>query len=146
MAILGDDIHSQIITLCKAGDELAELGRHREAIEEYERAWSLLPEPWSQWEASTQILAAIGEAHFATGRYADGREVFSDAVHCPGAIGNAFLHLRLGQCQLELGNREKAADELARAYMGGGIDIFKDEDPKYLELVKSVLKEPAEGW
>jgi len=55
-----------------------------------------------------------------------------NAMHCPDAIGNPFLHLRLGQCQFELKALDRAADELMRAYMGGGPDLFKLEDPKYI--------------
>lgn len=67
-------------------------------------------------------------------------------MHCPGAIGNPFLHLRLGQCQLELGNNDQAADELTRAYMAEGTTIFQDEDPKYLAFLKTQLKPPIGDW
>ncbi len=66
-------------------------------------------------------------------------------MHCTGAIGNPYLHFRLGQSQLELGNTERAADELARAYMGAGKEIFKYDDPKYFEFLKTKLKPPANG-
>lgn len=33
--------------------------------------------------------------------------------------------------------RWEAADELTRAYMGGGIDIFMEDDPKYLEFLET---------
>jgi hypothetical protein len=45
-----------------------------------------------------------------------------------------------------LGNELVALDELARAYMGAGKEIFQGEDPKYFELVKQNLKEPPSGW
>jgi len=32
---------------------------------------------------------------------------------------------------------DKAADELTRAYIGGGIDIFMEDDPKYLEFLET---------
>lgn len=50
-------------------------------------------------------------------------------------MGNPFLHLRLGQCQFELGSFDVATDELMRAYKGGGADVFAHEDRKYLEFV-----------
>ena len=38
-------------------------------------------------------------------------------------------------------------DELSRALIMGGESIFKDEDPKLIEMVKSVLEEPADcSW
>ena len=51
-----------------------------------------------------------------------------DAMHCPGTIGNPWVHLLLGRCPLELDD-ERAADELARAYMGGGRALFDELDP-----------------
>jgi hypothetical protein len=67
-------------------------------------------------------------------------------MHWPDAIGNPFLHLRLGQCQLELGNESRAADELARAFMGAGIEMFLSQDPKYLTFLKSRLAAPPGCW
>ena len=67
------------------------------------------------------------------------------AVHCPDAIGNPFLHLRLGQCQFELDSLDRAADELARAYLGAGSDIFEGAD-KYFAFLKTRLKPPLGGW
>jgi hypothetical protein len=32
---------------------------------------------------------------------------------------------------------DKAADELTRAYMGGGIDIFMEDDPRYLAFLET---------
>ena len=56
-------------------------------------------------------------------------------MRCPDAIGNPFIHLRLGQTQFELGNKDRAADELMRAYMGAGAEIFVGEAPKYLQYL-----------
>ena len=106
---------------------------------------ALLPEPKTQWQACTWLLSAIGDANFLGGNYEQAKVALSDAMHCPGAIGNPFIHLRLGQTQFELGNRSRAADELARAYMAEGKDIFSAENPKYFEFLKTVLKPPASG-
>ena len=62
------------------------------------------------------------------------------AMRCPEAIGNPFIHLRLGQTQFELGNKDRAADELMRAYMGAGAEIFAEEAPKYLEFLGTVAE------
>src|SRR5579863_5981528 len=118
MAELEDEAHKRIQDLCSRGDALAEKSDYASALELYWAAWDLLPEPRTDWEAATWILAAIGDANYLGGDYVAGRDNLSMAMHCPQAIGNPFLHLRLGQCQYELGNLDRAADELARAYMG----------------------------
>ena len=145
MAEFSDEIHNRVQALCRKGDVLAEEGKYPAALDQYWAAWDLLPEPQTDWEAATWILAAIGDANFLGGDFAAGRDNLSMAMHCPDAIGNPFLHLRLGQCQFELGNLDRAADELARAYMGAGSEIFKSAD-KYFAFLKTRLKPPASGW
>lgn len=143
---LPDGIHNRIVRLSKEGDSFSEQGKYREAIELYIKALRLVPEPITNWEASTWLLVAIGDANFLSKNYEQAKNALSDAMHCPGAIGNPFIHMRLGQAQFELGNLGRAADELSRAYIQEGKHIFRNEDPKYLKFVKSKLKPPPGGW
>lgn len=146
MKELSEEIGDEILRLSAEGDELAESEKYPLALERYWKAWDLLPEPKIEWEAAMWLLAAIGDANFLSGDFVAGRDNFANSMHCPDAIGNPFLHLRLGQCQFELGNIDRAADELARAYMGAGDEIFETEDPKYFAFLKTKLKPPLGGW
>ena len=143
---LTDQVHEQITSLSAKGDKLAEKGKYPEALKVYWEAWDLLPEPKTNWDAATWLLVAIGDANFLAEDYVAGKDNLSQAMHCPDAIGNPFIHMRLGQCQLELNNPDRAADELARAYMGGGHEIFEDDDKKYFEFLKTKLDPPPGGW
>lgn len=144
MAQLGDEIHEHIQALCADGDALAKEANYPAALAKYWAAWDLLPEPQTEWEASTWILAAIGDANFCLGDFIAGRDNSSMCMHCPDAIGNPFLHLRLGQCQFELGNFDRAADELCRAYMWAGPELFEGEG-KYLRFLKTRVEMPPLG-
>lgn len=137
---LNDETASRITALCAEGDELSGQGEYHLALEKYEAALRLIPEPHTRWEASTWVLAAIGDTYYLTHEFAKARAVLQAAMHCPGAIGNPFLHLRLGEAQYELGDMARAADELARAYMGAGQELFEREDPKYYALVRTSLR------
>lgn len=139
---LDDETHERITELCEQGDEDVDEERYDEAIAKYNQALALIPEPVTDWEAATWVLTALGETYFFKGDYEKARQSLTDAMHCPDAIGNPLIHLRLGQAQFELGNMDRARDELARAYMGGDEEIFDDEDPKYLALVRSTLRPP----
>ena len=143
---LPDEVHARIAQLSKTGDELADEKKYRAAIEKYVEALQLLPEPITDWEACTWLLTAIGDANFLARAFEQAKDALSDAMHCPGAIGNPFIHMRLGQAQFELGNMERASDELARAYLQEGLKIFSDEDPKYVSFIKSKLRPPPGGW
>ena len=143
---LSPTVGKRLDELCAKGDCLAEEQNYPDAIKTYWEAWDLLPDPKTDWEAATWILAAVGDANFHAGDFVAGRDNLASAMHCPDAIGNPFIHLRLGQCQFELGDMDRAADNLARAYLQEGKRIFEDDDPKYLAFIKSKLEAPEGGW
>lgn len=143
---LDDNIHAQIKRLCAAGDDLAERQLFSEAVSKYNEALAMLPEPTHQWDAAAWIYTAIGDAFFHSANFPESLMAFTQATNCPNGVGNPFVHLRLGQIQLELGNEIIAADELTRAYMGAGKKIFDGEPPKYFELLRQKIKEPPAGW
>jgi tetratricopeptide (TPR) repeat protein len=122
------------------GDRLAETQSFKQAIAEYDNAWDLVPDPKTEWNASTWILAAIADAAFLGGYKARAREALAYAMTCPDAIGNPFLHLRYGQVLLDAGENDAAADELMRAYMGAGQDIFANEDGRYIDFLRTRAK------
>lgn len=144
MPELDNTVHERIQALCADGDALANMEKYPAALKKYWAAWDLLPEPRTDFEAATWILAAIGDANYLAGDFVAGRDNLSMAMHCPKGIGNPFLHLRLGQCQFELGSLDRAADELARAQVGGGDEIFKTAE-KYLDFLKTRLNPPPGG-
>lgn len=139
---LPEEIHDSIKDLSAAGDALAESDQFDAALSKYWEAFDLLPEPKTKWEAGTWLLTAIGDANFLKGDFVAGRDNLSNAMHFPDAVGNPFLHLRLGQCQYEVGNLDRATDELLRAYGLEGAEIFESEDPKYLLFLRSRVPEP----
>jgi tetratricopeptide (TPR) repeat protein len=145
MAELSDATYARIRALCDKGDSLAKEGDYSSALTRYWEAWDLLPEPKTEWDAATWILAALGDANFMASDFEAGKDNLSLAMHCPEAIGNPFLHLRLGQCQFELGNLNQAADELTRAYMGGGAGIFEGAE-KYFAFLKLRMEPSPGGW
>ena len=136
-------IHEKIVALSESGNKLVEAGQFDDARKHFSDAFRLVPEPKTEWEATTWILASIGDVLFLQGDRTNALAAFEDAVRCPGGLGSAFVHLRLGEIYFELGNRKRATDELARAYMAGGRDAFKREDPKYFALVERMLMPPA---
>ena len=140
-------IHSEIQDICKKADKLADRGYLQDALTEYWKAYNMVPEPKTEWDATLWILVAIADANFLGCDYQTGIDNLSSAMHYPEAIGNAFIHLRLGQCLFETGNLDKAADELTRAYALEGEDIFKSENPKYFNFLKTrIIIEKKKPW
>lgn len=129
-------IYQKIMKHCEEGDAAVEGDDYDSAIHAFQQAFDLIPAPYQDWEASTWVLFSLGEAQFFNEEYAEAKESLVAVMHCPDAIGNPLIHLRLGQAQYELGNFAKAKDELMRAYMGQGEEIFDGEDERYLAFLK----------
>lgn len=142
---LDDRIVAEISELCERGDDDVEHQRYDEALARYKAALALVPAPVLAWKVTAWILTAVGEAHYLKRNFTAARDALNDAMRCTGAVGNPFLHLRLGQVELELGNRGRAMDELLRAHTRAGDDIFAGEDPRYLALVKEEHRRDEEG-
>lgn len=136
---LEDELHARIVSLSEEANALQGDGRWEDAIAKFQEALTLVPEPKYKWEAGTWLFVAIGDAAFQAGQYERAREAFREAMLCPGAIGNPFVHLRRGQTFFELGEMQRAEEELTGAYMLEGKEIFAQEDPKYFERLKTVL-------
>ena len=134
-----DDVRQQrIAELCVLGEQLARQGGLASALLKYREAFALIPRPVEEHEVSVRVLTALGDTCFLLGRFSEGKHALQGAVRSSGGLGDPFLHLRLGQCELELGHRERAAEELALAYKRGGEALFEGSDPKYLELVRAL--------
>jgi tetratricopeptide (TPR) repeat protein len=140
MPELNSAVAARIDAIAEQGTSLADRGDYDAAVRQYVNALELLPEPITQWDEATWLLTAIGDVQFLAGRFEEARLALSDCMHCPGAIGNPFIHLRLGEAQFELGDLPRAADELTRAYMGAGDEIFSQESPKYFAFLKTKIR------
>lgn len=137
--MLSDTLSEQVSVLSDQADLLLEQGHFLEAAEQYQRALDLLPKPLSQWQACTWLTVSVGDSYYFAGDYQAAQKALLLAMDCPDANWNAYARLRMGQVQLELGNCERAADELIFALAIAGFEIFEGEPPKYLDFAASFL-------
>lgn len=137
MAKLPSDIRQMIDQLCQKGDQFAQVDQHDDALDQYEAAWALLPEPKTQWPAATWILMAAGDVYFEKRDFEAASRTLEESLNFPDGETNAFILLRLGQSLFELGDLNGAANALEAALGQQGEVIFADEDPKYLSFLKT---------
>ncbi len=139
------EIYEEIENLCEIGEQFLGGAKYQQALEHYRAALKLVPEPVEEHDATLWIQAAIGDCYFLMGQYRESANASLISLSFPKALENPFIHLRLGQSFFEIGETEKAADSLARAYLLEGAQIFKDEDPKYFEFLKTRIRPPENG-
>lgn len=134
---LADDIYDKITALSEKGNELIDSDQFDAAIVTFNEALDLIPEPKTEWTATTWLYAAIGDALFLKGDCQKSLDIFYKAYNSPSATDNPFINLRLGQCLFELGQVDKAEDFLMRAYMLDGTVIFQGDGEKYLTHMRT---------
>lgn len=125
----------QIRTLCADGYALYDTHDMRGALRKFYQAWVIFPKPQTDFVEAGWVLTAIGDAYFRNQQFTQGREALASALHCEGLIDNPFIHMRLGQCLLELGHHRQACAHLTTAYQRAGRRLFDKEAPKYLMAV-----------
>ena len=139
MPELDDKVHEELTGFCQRGDLYAEQGDGESALVAYEKALNLIPEPRYDYAQSVWVFTGIGDVYFLAGRYEKALDAMVEAVKSADGLENPFIHLRLGQCYFELGLEDKAANELTVAYGTEGAEIFKEDDPKYFEFLKTKI-------
>ena len=143
-----DNPGRQISRLLDEGDDLLHDGHYEKALSRYRTAWDRLPEPREDQPVALSILAAIADVHFFRGDFAKAKTVLMKSLWCSHGepIGIPYIRLRIGQCLFELGNLKEAGNWLAPAYLLEGKALFEQDDPKYLDFLKSQLDPPPGGW
>ncbi|MCG8671354.1 MAG: tetratricopeptide repeat protein [Pseudomonadales bacterium] len=139
---LPSSIAKEIDALAKQGNEAMDREDYESAFNLFNSAWSIIPDPYDSFSESTWILVAIADVFFFTKKWEKMTTPLEAAISCPNGLGNPFIHLRLGQAYLELRQLEKAKDELGRALMGGGKEVFESDDSKYFEFISQHMSPP----
>ncbi len=140
MKELSDAILDRIDSICEEADLLFEDEKSDEAIAKYNEALTLLPEPIEEYEPSAWLISSIGDVHFFDEKYDLALAQFEHAIGCVDSEENPYLLLRIGQCHFELGEMDDAEDAFQEAYAIEGEEIFEEEEPKYLEFLKSRMQ------
>ena len=136
---LDDELYEQITALAESGDVFAEKEEFGNAINEYEKALALLPEPKTDLEAATWLYVALGDALFNQKNFNGALGAYQRALLSPDGTGNPYVWFSLGSAFYELDNLEKAKTHFMSAFMLDGDEVFRDADPAYLALISGEI-------
>lgn len=133
---LDDALYEQITKHSDIGEHYFEDGKYRKALEEYKKAFDLIPEPKTDWEASVWTLAAIGDSHYMLREFVSARGIFEQMLNEYKEM-NPFVLVRYGECLYETGDIEGARKYLVAAYELEGEDVFDND--KYLKVISDLI-------
>lgn len=132
---LAGEIYNHILALSEQGDNYAENNEFDAAIDQYQEALNLLPEPKSDWEASTWLYVALGDALFSENRMLEARNAYEAALKSPDGSENPYIWFCLGEVFFSLGDQASAGNNFQMAYQLDGLNIFEGQNPAYLTLI-----------
>lgn len=130
---LSDELYAEITKHSDIGEHYFEDGKYRKALEEYKKAFELIPEPKTDWEASVWTLAAIGDSHYMLREFVSALKIFEQLMNEYHEENNPFARVRYGECLYETGNTEAAREHLQAAFDMEGEEIFDND--KYLKFI-----------
>lgn len=139
-------IEAEVARLSEEAEDRADDEDDERALALFQAAWGLIPEPKAEYEWALQLLGGVADSQFHLGDYEACRRTMQQALRSGGGPDNPFICLRLGQSHLELGDEPGAANWLTGALMGGGLEMFEDENPKYWAFLRGRLDPPPGGW
>lgn len=142
---LTPEMKNKLDELAERGNQLEEEGQYENAMEIWEEALNLIPQPQQYYSETIWFLVAIGDVYFQKKLYAKAHQYFDKARgNLSGeGYGNPFIMLRLGECCLEIGDEKNATEYLLRAYMLEGKEIFEpdedgnDDGQKYFDYLRT---------
>jgi tetratricopeptide (TPR) repeat protein len=145
---ISEQLQLELDQLAAEGDRLAASGNYDDAIGVYQKGFDLIALPKESRNASLWFAVAIGDAQWFAKRHEEGLRTWQDAILIHGGFGNPFIHMRRGQVLFELRNEKEASNELMRALLLGGEDIFATEPIDYWIFITSQANSPKEypGW
>jgi hypothetical protein len=122
-------------------------GKFKDAYDILFKTYNSLPKNEMDGQIGRYLLIRIAHIYIYSKMWDEAMGMMVDIMHYPNSVGNPLLHLRVGQIALELKNRDIYQDNLSRALIMGGLDVFSDEDIKLKEIPLKLLKPPSEsGW
>ncbi|RPE05778.1 hypothetical protein EGT74_25785 [Chitinophaga lutea] len=142
---LTEEIYDRIMELSEKGDDFAENEQFSAALNQYQQAIDLLPEPKLDWEAATWLYTAMGDAHFNREDLPNAMNAYQQALKAPDGIANPYIWFSIGQVYFEWKQLDEAKEHFMRAYMLDGEDIFEDQPPEYLDLIREEISDLPPG-
>lgn len=133
-------IYKNLLAAVEQGNRMDINGNHSQAIEKYQTAWAMLPDPIESWEESHWVASCIIEAYLNMKEPALAKSWCRILLKTMPSDIDVGSIVAVGRVCLEMGEKEEAYDFFDKAYNFGGKRSFQGYDAKYLKFYMSNLK------
>lgn len=137
MKILSDvsqELEELIVSVVEKGNHLHDEKSYGQALEEYNEAWRLLPEPKLDWEIASWISACIYSVYFDMEDFHEAKKWAEIALQTRGSDIDTAPLIDLGMVCYELEEYDTAYKHFHDAYSYGKKRAFQERPKKYLDF------------
>lgn len=127
-------LEETIVSTVEKGNELHDGKYYEGALDEYNKAWGLLPEPKLEWEIASWIAACIYSAYFDMAAFQEAKKWAEVALQTRGSNIDTAPLIDLGMVCYELNEYNEAYKYFHEAYGYGKKRAFQERPKKYLDF------------
>lgn len=129
------ELKNRIIGIITEGNECDDNKEFKAAIDNYDKAYDILPEPKFEWEMLSAWLAgSYFNAYFALGNFAEAKHWAGIELKYRSSDIDVGPFIDIGMASYELGQLDEAYENFNAAYIYGKERSFKEYPKKYLNF------------
>lgn len=128
------ELEEIIISTVEKGNNFHHNKFYEEALDEYNKAWELLPEPKLEWEIASWIAACIYKVYFDMAAFSKAKVWAEIALRTRASDINTAPLINLGIVCYELGQFDESYKYFDAAFSYGKARAFKERPKKYLDF------------
>ena len=127
-------LEKEIISIVESGNRDHIKNDFSSALNKYNQAWKLIPEPKLDWEMARWICSCMYRVYFEMTDFSNAKNWAEIALQTSGSDIDAAPAINLGMVCYELGQYDESYKYFGEAYNLGQARAFKEKPKKYLDF------------
>ena len=127
-------LEKEIISIVESGNRDHIKNDFSSALNKYNQAWKLIPEPKLDWVFARWISSCIYSAYFDMADFSNAKNWAEIALQTSGSDIDTSLAIDMGMVCYELGQYDESYKYFGEAYNLGQARAFKGIPRKYLDF------------
>ena len=131
---IDNKLEKEIISIVESGNLDHIKNDFSSALNKYNQAWKLIPEPKLDWEIARWISSCIYSAYFDMTDFSNAKNWAEIALQTSGSDIDTSRAINMGMVCYELGQYDESYKYFSEAYNLGQTRAFKERPKKYLDF------------
>ena len=131
---IDNKLEDEIISIVESGNLDRIKKDFSSALNKYNQAWKLIPEPKLDWEMARWICSCMYRVYFEMTDFSNAKNWAEIALQTSGSDIDTSVAIDMGMVCYELGQYDESYKYFGEAYNLGQARAFKERPKKYLDF------------